>query len=126
MNSGLPTGKSEPVKGTALDFTEPNKIGTKLAEFQPRRRNFDHNFVVNGWDGKKINLAARVYEPVSGRVMEVLTNQPGIQLYTSEGEAFCLEAQHYPDSPNRPEFPTVVLRPDEKYESHIVFKFTTK
>ena len=125
-NSGLPTGEILPVKGTALDFTEPNKIGTKLAQFQPSRRNFDHNFVINGWDGKKLILAARVYEPTSGRVMEVLTNQPGIQLYTSEGEAFCLEAQHYPDSPNRPEFPTVVLRPGETYDSNIIFKFSTK
>ncbi len=125
-NSGLPTGEIAPVKGTALDFTEPNKISVKLAQFQPSRRNFDHNFVINGWDGKKLISAARVYEPTSGRVMEVLTNQPGIQLYTSDGEALCLEAQHYPDSPNRPEFPTVVLRPGETYDSQIIFKFSTK
>ena len=125
-NSGIPTGEILPVKGTPLDFTEPNKIGTKLAEFQPRRRNFDFNYVINGWDGKKLILAARVYEPTSGRVMEILTTQPGIQFYTSEGEAFCLEPQHFPDSPNRPEFPSVVLRPDETFKSETIYKFATK
>jgi aldose 1-epimerase len=125
-NSGIPSGEILPVEDTPLDFTEPNIIGIKLAEFQPRRRNFDHNYVINGWDGSKLILAARVYEPTSGRVMEVLTTQPGIQLYTSEGEAFCLETQHYPDSPNRPEFPSTVLRPDETFKSETIYKFSTK
>ncbi len=125
-DSGIPSGEILPVKDTPLDFTEPNTIGAKLAEFQPSRRNFDFNYVINGWDGKKLILAARVYEPTSGRVMEVLTTQPGVQLYTSEGEAFCLETQHFPDSPNRPEFPSTILRPNETFKSQTIYKFSTK
>jgi len=78
------------------------------------------------WDGKKLILAARVSEPTSDRVMEVLTTEPGMQFYTSRGEAFCLETQHFPDSPNKPEFPSTILRPGEIFKSETIYKFSTK
>ena len=123
-NSKIPTGEISPVKGTPLDFTEPNTIGSKIEGMG--RNGYDNNYVLNGWDGKKLILAARVYEPTSGRVMEVLTTEPGMQFYTSRGEAFCLETQHFPDSPNKPEFPSTVLRPDETFKSETIYKFSTK
>jgi aldose 1-epimerase len=122
--SQIPTGEISPVKGTPLDFTEPNTIGSKIAGMG--RAGYDNNYVLNGWDGKKLVLAARVYEPTSGRVMEVLTTEPGMQFYTSRGEAFCLETQHFPDSPNHPDFPSTVLRPGETFKSETIYKFSTK
>ena len=99
---------------------------------------YDHNFVVDGKPGT-LRLAARVTAPVSGRIMETLTTEPGIQLYTGNGlgdgassahagkhGAFCLETQHYPDSPNQPKFPSVVLKPGEKYESTTVHRFSVE
>jgi len=101
---------------------------------------YDHNYVVDGAYGSSV-LAARVYEPSTGRVMEVFTTEPGVQLYTSNGMrnvkgkdgkvynryfGFCLETQHFPDSPNKPHFPSTILRPDRKYESETTFKFSTK
>jgi aldose 1-epimerase len=120
--SGIPTGEIQTVIGTPLDFTEPNTIGSRLSQVG---RNYDHNYVINDWD-KSLKLVARVSEPTSGRVMEVFTDQPGIQLYTSQGEAFCLETQHFPDSPNQPSFPTTVLRPGETFESTTIYKLSTK
>jgi aldose 1-epimerase len=102
---------------------------------------YDHNFVMNGWNHGSIRSVARLREPVSGRVMEVLTTQPGMQFYSGNfldgtligkgGVAYqkygalCLETQHYPDSPNHPHFPTTVLRPGETYHEITVYKFTT-
>ena len=123
-NSKIPTGEISPVKGTPLDFTEPSTIGSKIEEMG--RGGYDHNYVLNGWDGTKLVLAARVYESTTGRVMEVLTTEPGMQFYSSRGEAFCLETQHYPDSPNKPEFPSTTLRPDETFKSETIYKFSTK
>ncbi len=122
--SQIPTGEISPVKGTPFDFTEPNTIGSKISGLG--RGGYDHNYVINGWNGTKLILAARVSEPSSGRVMEVLTTEPGMQFYTSRGEAFCLETEHYPDSPNKPEFPTTILRPGEVFKSQTVYKFSTK
>ena len=122
--SQIPTGEISPVKGTPLDFTEPNTIGSKIAGMG--RSGYDNNYVLNGWDGKKLVLAARVSEPTTGRVMEVLTTEPGIQFYSSRGEAFCLETQHFPDSPNHPDFPSTILRPGETFKSETVYKFSTK
>ena len=123
-NSKIPTGEISPVKGTPLDFTEPNTIGSKISDMG--EGGYDNNYVINGWDGKKLVLAARVYEPTTGRVMEVLTTEPGLQFYTSKGEAFCLETQHFPDSPNHPDFPSTVLRPNETFKSETIYKFSTK
>ncbi|HWD92965.1 MAG TPA: aldose epimerase family protein [Verrucomicrobiae bacterium] len=134
----IPTGEIKSVQGTALDFTEPKAIGRHIGKLldQPHR-GYDHNFVLNN-DGKMV-LAARVFEPKSGRVMEVLTDQPGIQLYTgnfleeTRGKGgsvygrhggFCLETQHFPDSVNHPNFPSTILRPGEKYRTTTVHRFS--
>ncbi len=135
----IPTGEIHRVKGTPLDFTEPHRIGARIAELT-ETQGYDHNYVLDSAYGSSI-LAARVYEPSTGRVMEVFTTEPGVQLYTSNGMknvkgkdgavydryfGFCLETQHFPDSPNKPHFPSTVLRPNRKYESETIFKFSTK
>jgi aldose 1-epimerase len=140
----IPTGELRQVKGTPLDFTTPTKIGARIntPDEQLKLGNgYDHNFVLNKSAGK-LGLAARVYEPTSGRVMEVLTTEPGMQLYsgnfldgsiTGKGgwvykqrSAFCMEPQHFPDSPNKPGFPSTVLRPGETYKNTIVYRFSAK
>jgi aldose 1-epimerase len=136
----IPTGEIASVKGTPLDFASPRKIGERIE--QTGIGGYDHNFVLRGGVTEKARLAARVSEPKSGRVMEVFTTEPGVQLYTANGldgsivgvggvkypkfGAFCLETQHYPDSPNKPNFPTAVLEPGKKFESKTSFKFSTK
>jgi len=120
----IPTGEIRRVDGTFLDFTKPQTIGQGIAKMTETRA-YDHNYVLNGAYGTSV-LAARVYEPVSGRVMEVYTTEPGMQFYTGKGSAFCLETQHFPDSPNKPHFPSTVLRPGQTYESTTAFKFSTK
>jgi aldose 1-epimerase len=137
----IPTGELAPVKGTALDFTKPKTMRNGLEQLKDFPGGYDHNFVLNG-GGKKLDLAARAYEPKSGRVMEVFTTEPGIQLYNGIGldgktvgvggvsyvkyGGFCLETQHFPDAINRPEFPNVVLRPGDMFKSTTVFKFAAK
>lgn len=137
----IPTGEILPVKGTALDFTTPHKIGERIQQFIPRPGGYDHNFVLRR-EGKPPYFAARLVEPNSGRIMEVYTTQPGLQIYTANhfngkivgagGIAFprhgaiCFETQHYPDSPNKPGFPSTVLRPGEKFEQLTIFKFLAK
>jgi aldose 1-epimerase len=139
----IPTGALRSVTGTPLDFTRPTAIGERINdnfEQLTLAGGYDHNFVVNR-KGSGLELAARVYEPNSGRVMEVLTTEPGIQFYSSnflDGEkgkkghiynkhaALCLETQHFPDSPNHPEFPSTILRPGQTYHSQTVYKFSTK
>jgi aldose 1-epimerase len=134
----IPTGELKDVKGTPFDFTKPMTIGSRIKDTVG---GYDHNYVLNGKAGK-MKLAARVYDPNSGRVMEIDTTEPGVQFYSSnwlegnlkgkEGKlynkygAFCLETQYYPDSPNHDNFPTTVLRPGEKFESITVHKFSTK
>ncbi len=133
----IPTGEIKPVGDTPMDFTKPKSIGSRIGRL---KGGYDHNYCINNRDGS-LTLAAAVYEPKTGRVMEVLTTQPGIQLYTAnflngslEGKgavydkhaAFCLETQHYPDSPNKPNFPSTELQPGRKYDQTTVFKFSTR
>ena len=135
----IPTGEIYFVKDTPLDFTEPKTIGARINELK-QTRGYDHNYVLKNSSGTLV-LAARIYEPASGRVMEVRTTEPGMQFYTANGMrgiqgkdgktynrhyGFCLETQHYPDSPNKPHFPSVVLRPGQKFSSMTVFAFSAR
>ncbi|MCB0666175.1 MAG: galactose mutarotase [Saprospiraceae bacterium] len=142
----IPTGEIRPVEGTPFDFRNPKRIGNEIDSDHPQMqigKGYDHNFVLNHEPGGgMVQLAAVVYEPTSGRVMEAYTSEPGIQFYSGNfmsGEvvgkggavyprrgAFCLETQHYPDSPNKPEFPSVVLRPGETYHTTTAYQFSTR
>ena len=142
VNSELiPTGELAAVAGTPFDFRTPTAIGARIDAPHPQITNgqgYDHNWVLNR-DGSGLRLAARVLEPSSGRTMEVATTEPGMQFYAGnfldgtivgKGGAkygrrsgFCLETQHYPDSPNQPDFPSTLLRPGTIYTSRTVFKF---
>jgi len=140
----IPTGELRPVKGTPLDFTTSTKVGARIDDNYDQLvlgHGYDHNWVINR-KGDGLTLAARVYEPASGRVMEVSTTQPGVQFYTGnfldgtvtgkQGHVYkrrfglCLETQHFPDSPNHPDFPSTTLKPGETFKSKTVFKFSTK
>ena len=140
----IPTGKIESVKGTAFDFTCPKAVGRDIAQKNEQLTfgcGYDHNFVLNNEAGE-LTLAATVYEPVSGRFMEVLTREPGVQFYCGNfldgrltgksGRPYvrrgglCLETQHYPDSPNQPEFPGTILRPGEVYQTTTIYRFLIK
>lgn len=137
----IPTGRLVPVKGTCMSFTEPHEIGARIAETKqgvPPPGGYDHCYVLRGKPGE-LSPAARVVEPNSGRVMEVFTTEPAVQLYTAnflDGDsknggyrqhaAFCLETQHYPDSPNQPAFPSTVLRPGQTYRQTTVYRFLTE
>lgn len=134
----IPTGELRPVRGTPMDFTTPTAIGARIAQV---KGGYDHNFVLRGKKGE-LALAARLVEPTSGRVMEIFTDQPGVQFYSGnfldgsvKGKGgvvygkhygFCLETQHFPDSPNKPEFPSVVLRPGETYRHRMSHRFSAK
>jgi aldose 1-epimerase len=120
----IPTGEIRSVKGTPLDFTEPFLIGARISQLQGRER-YDHNYVLNHQDTLLV-FAARVYEPETGRVMEVHTTEPGMQFFTGRGNALCLETQHFPDSPNKTNFPSVILRPGQTYRTRTVYSFSTK
>lgn len=137
----IPTGELAPVTGTGLDFAQPRRIGERIADYMSFAKGYDHNFVLNS-GGKSLSLAARVQEPKSGRVMEVWTTEPGVQLYcgnhldgslTGVGGAvyqqhtgFCLETQHFPDSINKPGFPSVILRPGQTFKSTTAHRFAAK
>jgi aldose 1-epimerase len=126
----IPTGEIASVKGTPLDFTKPTPIGARTEQLKPKLTGYDHNFVLNG-GGKSLTLAARAKDPKSGRVIEMRTTEPGMQLYIGNHlkpphTGFCLETQHFPDSPNRPNFPSVVLRPNETFKSTTVFAFSAQ
>lgn len=134
--TGIPTGELAPVAGTVMDFLKPHKIGERIDQPVNGAGGYDHCYVVDGKIGE-LRPAAKIVEPKSGRVMEISTTEPGIQFYTGnflEGNAktgnapkhgaFCLETQHYPDSPNRPEFPTTRLNPGETYTQTTVHKFS--
>jgi aldose 1-epimerase len=125
-NALIPAGEFAQVAGTPLDFTTPASIGSRAALIDTaggaQRQVFDHNFVING-GGASLVKAAEVRDPSSGRVMQVLTTQPGLQLFTENPVGFCLETQHFPDSPNHPEFPSTVVRPGEPFTSTTVYKF---
>lgn len=137
----IPTGTLEPVRGTPLDFTRLKPVGRDINGEHPQLQaagGYDHNWVIDR-EGAGIMLVARVVEPLSGRIMEVLSDQPGLQFYsgnfldgslTGKGgvsyrhrQGFCLEAQHFPDSPNHPHFPSTVLVPGEKYRQVTVYRF---
>ena len=135
----IPTGEIHSVKGTPLDFTEPETIGARIGQLT-QTGGYDHNYVLKNSSGSLV-LAARIYEPISGRLMDVHTTEPGMQFYTANGMreikgkggkvynrhyGFCLETQHFPDSPNKPHFPSVVLRPGQKYSTMTVFTFSTR
>ena len=124
----IPTGEIASVKGTPLDFTRPAPIGARIERLKPRPGGYDHNFVLSG-DGKAPALAARVTEPKSGRMMEMRTTEPGVQLYTGnhlKHGGLCLETQHYPDSVNHPDFPSTILRPGQTFRSATIFAFSAK
>ncbi len=140
----IPTGELQPVAGTPMDFTKATPIGERIeADFEQLKAGggYDHNWVLNR-SGRGLSLAAKVTEPTTGRVMEVWTTEPGVQFYagnfldgtiTGKGGkvyqhrwGFCLETQHYPDSPNQPNFPSTILRPGEKYETTTVYRFSAK
>jgi aldose 1-epimerase len=140
----IPTGELRSVEGTPMDFRRPEAIGARIEQDDEQLKfggGYDHNWVLVNQDGS-LALAARVYEPTSGRVMEVLTTEPGLQFYSgnfldgslvgkggihyARRSGFCLEAQHYPDSPNHPEFPSTVLEPGEVYKQTTMYRFSTK
>jgi aldose 1-epimerase len=140
----IPTGELRSVKGTPFDFTKATPIGARIDQDDEQLKlgkGYDHNWVLDGTAGT-LRLAAQAYDPKSGRVLEVLTTEPGIQFYTGnfldgtihgkDGKvynrryAFCLETQHFPDSPNHPKFPTTELKPGQKFHSITIFKFLTK
>jgi aldose 1-epimerase len=131
----IPTGELAAVRGTPFDFTQPKTIGMRIEQVTGDPPGYDHCFVLRSQDGS-LALAAVASHPDSGRVLEIYTTQPGIQFYTGNfldgkaanggflrNEGFCLETQHYPDSPNRPNFPTAILRPGETYQQTTVHKF---
>jgi aldose 1-epimerase len=144
VDAGLiPTGELKPVEGTPFDFRKPTAIGARInGDDQQLKygKGYDHNWVLNHPATSTPLLAARVTEPKSGRVMEVLTVEPGLQFYTGnfldgtiKGKggktyvnraAFCMETQHFPDSPNKPSFPTTVLKPGAKYQTSTIYRFS--
>jgi aldose 1-epimerase len=121
----IPTGEIASVSGTPLDFTVPALIGSRAGQLTQRPGVYDHNYVING-GGHSLVLAARVRDPQSRRTMELRTTQPGVQFYTGNPHAFCLETQHYPDSIHHPNFPSIVLRPGEKFVSTTLYTFSAR
>ena len=140
----IPTGELRTVKGTPMDFTTSTRVGARIEDNYEQLvlgHGYDHNWVINR-KGPGLVLAARAYEPTSGRVLEVSTTQPGIQFYTGnfldgtvtgkQGHVYkrryglCFETQHFPDSPNHADFPSTILRPGQTFHEKTVFKFSTK
>ncbi len=140
----IPSGNYLDVKGTPFDFTSAHKIGERITENNEQLKlgiGYDHTFVLRNKTGR-LALAATAYEPLSGRVMQVYTTEPGVILYSAnhlnekttgrggipftKNGAFCLETQHFPDSPNQPKFPSIILRPGETYRSQTVFRFSVR
>ncbi|MES2332356.1 MAG: aldose epimerase family protein [Bacteroidota bacterium] len=134
----IPTGKLPDVKGTPMDFTSPKPIGKDLAAV---KGGYDHNWVLNR-NGNDLETVATAYDPITGRLMEVSTTEPGLQFYTGnfldgtlrgkhnqvyqQHAAFCMETQHFPDGPNQPGFPNTILKPGETYKSVTRYKFSVK
>ena len=134
----IPTGELAPVAGTPLDFQKSTPIGERIAKLQPTPGGYDHNFILKR-NGPGLEAIAWVSEPTTGRTMEVLTTEPGMQLYSAnfldgklkgvngvtynKHSALCLETQHFPDSPNNPAFPSTTLRPGETYKTATVYRF---
>jgi aldose 1-epimerase len=146
VDAGLiPTGEFRDVAGTPFDFRKELAIGARIDQDEEQLKlggGYDHNFVLQRSNDPEESLAARVLEPVSGRILEVWTTEPGVQFYTGnflDGKtigkggvayprrsAFCLETQHFPDSPNQPKFPSVVLNPGERYHTITTYKFSVR
>ena len=140
-DTSVPYGTIVPVKGTAFDFTTPTAVGARIDADEEQIKHgagYDHCYVLNKREVGELSFAAKVTEPVSGRTMEVYTTEPGVQVYTSnwhsgfagahgatfpKRSAICFEAQHFPDSPNKAHFPSVVLKPGEEYTQTTVYKF---
>lgn len=141
----IPTGELRAVKGTPFDFTKPTAIGARINQDDQQlklARGYDHNWVLNSGGKGGPSLAAEAYDPKTGRVLDVLTTEPGVQFYTGNfldgtihGKdrkvynlryGFCLETQHFPDSPNHPSFPSTVLRPGQEYKTSTMFKFSSR
>jgi aldose 1-epimerase len=140
----IPTGELKSVSGTPFDFTKQTAIGARINDNDPQLvfgKGYDHNWVLNGRAGV-LRQAGRVFEPTTGRVLEVWTTEPGMQFYTGnfldgtltgkDGKVyqqrygFCLETQHFPDSPNKPNFPTTVLRKGGRYHSVTIYRFPAR
>jgi len=140
----IPTGELRSVKRTPLDFSKPTAIGARISDPYQQLvlgRGYDHNFVIHR-QGEGLALAARVHEPSTGRMMEVFTTQPGVQFYSGnfldgtitgkqghvykQRYGFCLETQHFPDSPNQPKFPSSILRPGETFHSRTMYEFSVE
>jgi aldose 1-epimerase len=137
----IPTGEIKPVKGTVFDFTKSTPIGDRIKELKGTPGGYDLNYVLSA-GGKKLARAARVFEPTTGRIMEVWTTEPGIQFYSGnflDGKVkgkggksypkhagFCLETQHFPDSVNQKNFPPEILKPGDTYTSTTIYKFSAK
>jgi aldose 1-epimerase len=142
----IPTGAIDPVAGTPMDFTDPTAIGARIRDGFPQLvigRGYDHNWVLDRHDlnDKSMIEAARLLEPTSGRVLEIFTTEPGIQFYSGnfldgtlvgtsgrmyrQGDGLALETQHFPDSPNKPNFPSTVLRPGQVYHTQTIYQFST-
>jgi aldose 1-epimerase len=141
----IPTGELRKVKGTPFDFTQTTAIGARINQDDEQLKlgkGYDHNWVLNKTKLGVLTLAAELYEPKSGRLLEVRTTEPGVQFYTGnfldgsahgkEGKVYnyrtgmCLETQHFPDSPNHPDFPSTVLKPGQRFHSTTIYKFSTK
>ncbi len=137
----IPIGEMAPVAGTPMDFTRSRPIGDRFSQLAVKPVGYNHNFVLNG-GGAKLVPCATVFEPVTGRIMEVLTTQPGVQFYTgnfldstqrgyggvyyTQHSGFCLETQHFPDSVNQPKFPSIILRPGQIYQHTTVHRFSSR
>jgi aldose 1-epimerase len=140
----IPTGELKPVDGTPFDFRKPTPIGLRINDDDEQLKfgsGYDHNWVINKAWGK-LECMARVTDPTSGRILEVWSTEPGVQFYTGNfldgsitgkggwvyqrRNAFCLEPQHYPDSPNHPQFPTTELKPGQTYQNTIIYKFSVQ
>ena len=146
-DTSIPTGELRAVRGTPMDFTRPQRIGARINDNDQQLKygtGYDHNYVLNK-SGGELSFAARLYDPESGRMMEVYTTEPGMQVYTGNflagkppldrgkagklygvREAICLETQHFPDSPNQDSFPTTVLNPGQWFTSTTIYKFSPR
>ena len=122
----IPTGEIASVKDTPLDFTKPMRVGARIEQLNPKLNGYDHNYVLNA---EAKSLGARLMDPKSGRVLEMRTSEPGVQLYTGnhlKHGGLCLETQHFPDSVNQPGFPSTIVRPGKPFSSTTTFTFSVR